>query len=247
PHLVDGSGCVEQARAVKSAPELAYMRDAAQITDAGIAAAIAETCPGATENDLAAAAFAAMTRAGSEWMAKDPIVTTGDRAGIPHTTYMGRALKPGDTVLLEFSAVKHRYFAPLMRSGWLGQLDPRMRAWPDICQEALETAISCCRPGVNAGEVDAQCRAVIENHQCWLHYRKRAGYSVGIGFASWIEGAISTMRDDYATVLQPGMCFHIPVAMRLYGEGTVGISQTVVVTENGAKPLHAAPAEFFVR
>lgn len=246
-HLTDGSGCVERARAVKSAPELAYMRDAARMTDVGIAAAIAETRTGVTENDLAAAAFDAMTRAGSEWMAKDPIVTAGDRAGVPHTTYMRRRLGDGDTVLLEFSAVKHRYFAPLMRSGWIGRLDPRMADWPQICIEALDTAIAACRPGVTAAEVDAACRGVVEKHQRWLNYRKRAGYSVGVGFASWIEGAISTMRNDHATVLQPGMCFHIPVAMRLYGEATVGVSQTVVVTHAGGEPLHAAPCEFFAR
>ena len=55
------------------------------------------------------------------------------------------------------------------------------------------------------------------------------------------------MRGDHATVLEPGMCFHLPVAMRRYGEGTVGISQTVVVTETGGQPLHASPEEFFAR
>lgn len=77
PTMTDGSGLVEVARAVKSDAELACMRKAAVMTDAGVAAAIAETRVGATENDVAAAAFNAMTRAGSEPLAKDPIVTSG--------------------------------------------------------------------------------------------------------------------------------------------------------------------------
>lgn len=247
PSMVDGSGCVERPRATKSAPELAYMREAARMTDLGMAAAIAETRPGATENDLAAAAFDAMTRAGSEWMAKDPIVTTGDRAGVPHTTYMRRIVGDGDTVLLEFSAVRHRYFAPLMRSGWVGRLDPRVSDWPKICLETLEAAMAECRPGVTAAAVDAVCRGIMERYQLWPNYRKRAGYSVGIGFPSWIEGAISSLRGDDATVLEAGMCFHIPVALRIYGEATIGISETVVVTEGGGEALHHAPREFFAR
>ena len=247
PAMVDGSGCVERPRAAKSTPELAYMRDAARMTDLGMAAAIAETRPGASENDLAAAAFDAMTRAGSEWMAKDPIVTSGDRSGIPHTTYMRRTLGEGEAVLLEFSAVRHRYFAPLMRSGWLGQLDPRMADWPRICLEAMHAGMEECRPGRTAASVDAACRSIMERYQLWPNYRKRAGYSVGIGFPSWIEGAISSLRADDETVLEAGMCFHIPVALRIYGEATIGISETVIVTATGGEALHQAPREFFVR
>lgn len=245
--LVDGSGLVEQARAVKSPPELACMRQAAHYTDLGMAAGIAAAQTGATENDIAAAAFDAMTRAGSEYMAKDPIITSGDRAGIPHTTYRRRVLQSGDTVLLELSGVHNRYFAPLMRSGWLGTPDRRVADWPAVCLEALAAGIEAARPGATAGEVDAACRGVIERRQLWQHYRKRAGYSVGIGFMSWIEGAIATLWDGDRTVLAPGMCFHIPVAMRIYGVATVGISETVVVTEASAEVLGRAPQDFFAR
>jgi Xaa-Pro dipeptidase len=33
------------------------------------------------------------------------------------------------------------------------------------------------------------------------------------------------------------MTFHIPAAVRIYGQFTVGVSETVVVTEKGCRPL----------
>ena len=201
PTMTDGSGLVEVARAVKSDAELACMRKAAVMTDAGVAAAIAETRVGATENDVAAAAFNAMTRAGSEPLAKDPMVTSGDRGGVPHTSYMRRKLVSGDTILLEFSGVHTRYYSPLMRSGWLGKLDPRIADWPKICLEALETGIATCRPGALAADVDAACRGVIERYDLYHYYRKRAGYSVGTGFASWMENAIANLQGNDRTEL----------------------------------------------
>lgn len=247
PTMSDASKVVEVARAVKSDAELACMRKAAAFTDAGVAAAISETRLGATENDVAAAAFAAMTRAGSEPLAKDPIVTSGDRGGVPHTSYMRRKLGTGDTILLEFSGVHTRYYSPLMRSGWLGKLDSRIADWPKICLEALEVGIATCRPGKLAADVDVACRAVIERYDLYHYYRKRAGYSVGTGFASWMENAIANLQGNDRTELKPNMCFHLPIAMRLYGEATIGISETVVITERGAEPLGHAPREFFVR
>lgn len=237
PRLVDGSGIAEQARIVKSPREVQYMREAARITDAGAAAAITACAEGATENDLAAASYAAMLQAGSEWMARDPIVTSGDRAGLPHSGFMRRRLQPGDTVLIEIGGTFHRYYAPLMRSAVIGTPEKRIRHMADICLEALETAIAAVRPGATSAEVDAACRGVIERAGMWENYRKRAGYSVGIGFSSWVEGTIASLKEDDPTVLRPGMCFHIPVAMRYYGEAGIGFSHTVHVTETGVECL----------
>jgi Xaa-Pro dipeptidase len=95
--------------------------------------------------------------------------------------------------------------------------------------------------------VDAACRAVIDRHDLYHYYRKRAGYSVGTGFASWMENAIANLQGNDRTELRPGMCFHLPIAMRLYGEATMGISETVLITDAGAEKLHQSPRDFFAR
>jgi Xaa-Pro dipeptidase len=247
PRMTDGSGIAERARIVKSPREVAYMREAARITDLGAAAALAECAEGRSENDAAAAAYDAMVRAGSEWMARDPIVTSGDRAGLPHSGFMRRRLAPGDTVLIEIGGTFHRYYAPLMRSAAIGAARPAVARMADVCLEALEAAIAAVKPGATSAEVDAACRRVVERAGLWENYRKRTGYSVGIGFSSWVEGTIASLKEDDPTVLRPGMCFHIPVAMRIYGEAGVGFSHTVHVTGTGVECLTRHPPRLEIR
>ncbi len=182
-----------------------------------------------------------MTRAGSEWLAKDPIVTSGVRAGIPHTTYRRRRMQAKDTVLLEFSGVHHRYFCPMMRTVVVGTTDPEIDRVVKICLEGLDVAIEAAKPGATAGEVDAACQKVIHREGVWENYRKRAGYAVGIGFGSWIEASIGSLKADDTTILAPGMCYHIPVALRLYGKAAVGFSETIHITERGAEVLGKFP------
>ena len=55
----------------------------------------------------------------------------------------------------------------------------------------------------------------------------------------WGEGGILNLFTGVTTELKPGMTFHLPVALRIYGQFTVGVSETVVVTETGCKPLSA--------
>lgn len=247
PCLTDGSGLAERARIIKSHREVAYMREAARLTDLGAEAALAACAEGAAENDVAAASYAAMVRAGSEWMARDPIVTSGDRAGLPHSGFMRRRLGPGDTVLIEIGATYHRYYAPLMRTAVIGRASPEVQRMAETCLEALHAAIAAIRPGATSAAVDAAARGVVERAGLWDHYRKRTGYSVGIGFSSWVEGTVASLKEDDPTVLRPGMCFHIPVAMRIYGEAGIGFSHTVHVTDTGVEVLTKHPPRLEAR
>jgi Xaa-Pro dipeptidase len=160
---------------------------------------------------------------------------------------MRRRLGHGDTVLIEIGATFHRYYAPLMRSAVIGAAAPEVARMAETCLEALHAAIDAIRPGATSADVDAAARGVVTRAGLWENYRKRTGYSVGIGFSSWVEGTIASLKEDDATVLRPGMCFHIPIAMRIYGEAGVGFSHTVHVTETGVEVLTRHPPRLEIR
>jgi Xaa-Pro dipeptidase len=245
--LADGSGFVEAGRRVKSATEVALIREACRVTEAGMAAALAAVRPGATENAVAAAAYTAMLGAGSDFLAADPIVTSGWRSGVAHTTFAGRALEPGDTVLLELGGCRRRYFGPLMRSAALRPVRPEIQRMARALREALEAAVGAMRPGVTCGEVDAVCRAVLADAGYGDLFRKRTGYSVGVAFApDWGEGHILSLRPEDSTPLEPGMVFHIPPALRVPREYGLGVSETVLVTSDGVEVLTAFPRDLYV-
>jgi Xaa-Pro dipeptidase len=235
-------GLVERCRAVKSPAEIAYMRKAAVYTDLGMTAALAAVRAGATENEVAAAAFAALTRAGSEYVQIQPVVTSGWRAGIPHTTYQRRTLEPGDAVPVELTGTHHRYVAPLMRTAVVGPPPPKVAAMYDVCAEALAATMAAIRPDTTAGAVDAAARRVIEGAGYYENWRKRTGYSVGCSFPpDWGEGGVASLRHGDPTPLAAGMVFHLPIALRDYGVAGVALSETVLVTADGCEPLGSLP------
>jgi Xaa-Pro dipeptidase len=240
--VMDGSGLVEAGRRIKSPAEIALMREACRFTEIGLRAAYDVITPGATENTVAAAAYAAMVGAGSDFSVTDPIVTSGWRSGVAHTTFSNRTLEAGDAVLLEFSGCRRRYFGPLMRSVVIGPVAPEIQRMADVVIAALDATITAIKPGVTSGSVDAACRGPIEAAGFEAYFRKRTGYSVGCAYApSWGEGHIISLRKDDPTVLEPGMVFHMPPALRMPRQYGVGFSETVVVTDTGCEVLTAFP------
>src|SRR3546814_10263178 len=61
----------------RSPAEIACLEAAARMTDAGMSAALERLRDGVTDSELAAAAYAAMVEAGSEFMPMNPIVAGG--------------------------------------------------------------------------------------------------------------------------------------------------------------------------
>lgn len=237
-HVQGGSGLVEAVRRVKSPAEVDLIRSACRLTEAGIQAALETIAPGRTENQVAAAAYAAMVGGGSDFLVGDPIVTSGWRSGVGHFTFANRALEPGDAVLLEFGACRRRYFGPLMRSAVIGEPAPDLTRMGETVIAALDAAIAAIRPGVTSGAVDQACRGVIEAAGYEPYFRKRTGYSVGVAYApDWGEGHIVSLRRDDPTPLEPGMVFHIPPALRVPRRYGLGMSETVLVTEGGCEVL----------
>lgn len=245
-HFLDAGGTVEKVRRIKSPREIEYIRETARMTGAGIRAAIEEIGEGKTENDVAAAAIAAMYRAGSEYLQRDPTVTSGPRSGIAHTMHKRRVLQRGDAVLLEMGACYNRYSGPLMRGVVIGKPADLLQRMAEACLEGLNAALAAMKPGATAGDVDEACRKGVEKHG--FPFPKRTGYSIGVGFyPTWMEAHIIALKKDDPTVLEPGMAFHMPPALREPERFGVGFSETVVVTPTGCEVLTDVERKLFIK
>ncbi len=240
--IVDASGTVEKSRRIKSKEEIEYIRKACRTTEAGMQVGVDAIHRGATENQIAAAIFDAILGAGSTYMSCQPIVTSGPRSGVAHTTFDNRTIQDGDCVLLELGGCVNRYTGPLMRSVAVGNVPQKAQEMADACKAGLESAIKKIAPGVTSGEVHAICAAKIEEAGFETYFRKRTGYSVGVSYPpDWGEGHILSLRLNDPTILEPGMVFHIPPALREYNRWGVGMSETVMVTSNGCEVLTQFP------
>jgi Xaa-Pro dipeptidase len=245
--LLDASGIVESCRRVKSEAEIAYSRQAAHALNETMRLGLAAIRPGATENDVAAALYAGALRGGSEYMASQPYVKSGPRTGIPHATWAGRVIQPGDLVFIEVSCCVRRYSAAIIRTASVGTPAPEIQRAAAASIEGLERAIEAMRPGVTAGEVDAACRGAIERLGFGNAFLHRTAYSVGVGICpAWGEGHVMDIKPGDARRLEAGMIFHVVPALRLDDRTQVGVSETVLVTPSGGEPLGQVPRSLIV-
>jgi Xaa-Pro dipeptidase len=221
-----------ELRLIKSANEIAQIKKAALITDAGVYAAAIAAIPGARETDVAAAAFNAMIASGSEYVGMEPFVASGPRAGTIHASWTDRVIQPGEGTLIELAASKGRYHAPLMHTVWTGQLPEFENRMATACQRARDETIALLRPGNTPAEAHARCKEVIAEHDLSSTYRKRSGYSVGIAFApDWGEGHILSLKETEHRSFEPGMVVHVVPTLREGDRAGFGFSGTVVITD----------------
>ena len=245
--FIDGSSIVEAVKTVKSPREIEHIRAAAKTTEAGMAAAIDTAREGATDNDLAAAASEAIVAAGSEYMCLSPVITSGRRSGILHSTHKRNRLQNGDVVLLEMGGCIHRYSAPTMRTVFIGEPPAEARRMAEACLVALGNVLNTIRAGVTADEVSQAGWDGMNRAGDGFVFHGNFGYAVGAGFPpTWADDTAAIMS-GIDTVLRPGMVFHHPVALRRMGRYGTAFSETTVVTENGCEVLTSSPREIVVR
>lgn len=246
--LINSFGLVEQFRMVKSPAELTYIRQAAKAVNAAMAVGIDAIKEGENEDMVAAAIWYAMCANGCQHVGMEPFVAKGWKSGLMHNVWSGETIKKGDCILLEIPAAVNRYHAALMRSAYVGEPSAIVKEWSAVCIEALNCAIKAVKPGATSGEVDEACRSVIERAGLYDNFRKRTGYSIGIAFApDWGEGHICSLQRNDPRVLEPGMVYHMPPAIRQMGEFGVGFSETVIVTETGCDVLTDYPRALGLR
>lgn len=246
--MPDGSAILPPLRVVKSPAELAAIRLAATFAQKGLVAGISACRAGTDENAIAAAMLDAATRAGSEVMAMEPLVSSGPRSGLPHMTWRRRQIEDGDPAFLELAGSHARYHAALMRTVWIGEPPVEARRMMDCSLMALDAALGAIRPGIPCSVPHEAAQRVIDAAGYTAAFRKRIGYSMGVAFApDWGEGGILSLFSGVERIIEPGMVFHLPATLRNYGVWTVGASETVIVTENGAEPLSDLPRDLIVR
>jgi len=245
-NLVDASDVVDQVKIVKSGPELAHLRQAARLTSSGMRAALRTVAAGATDQDVARAAYDALISGGSEYMALDPIVTVGARSGIPHSTHRRVPICQGDTVLIELGANIHRYTAANYRCAVVGPPSDQVAFMADACLSSLCTLVDHMKPGAVASDVAAAA------DRAWLDATARYvwhgiyAYSLGIGFPNDWNDCPALIRPGSALVLQPGMVFHCTTSLRDTAICGTAFSETVLITASGADVLTDVPRELAV-
>ncbi|MEE2979930.1 MAG: Xaa-Pro peptidase family protein [Pseudomonadota bacterium] len=226
-------------RMVKSDAEVAYMRQAGELTGIGLKATIEATAEGRTDNEIVAAGYGAMIAAGSELMSIDPMCTTGPRtAYMPHIPYKRARLEKGHPIYLEYSGCYERYNAPGMRSACIGEPSDGLRRLSDASIATLELLLENIKPGRTGDDVAQIAKHGFEDAPEGVYFHGGYGYSIGMGFQpTWTENP-RYIAEGSETVLEPGMTFHLPICTWVPADKIgIGFSESIAVTETGCETL----------
>lgn len=244
-HAVVGIHLVEERRLIKSDEEIAVLRRAGGITAAAMRAGIAAAAEGVDENAIAAAVWASLVGAGGQFPGLPPFIVSGPRASLGHATWNGRRLRAGDALNFEIPGVVARYVAPLFRTGSVGTPSAEMRAIETACLAALDALLAGIRPGAPVADLHALNVKTFARHGFDLGHR--TGYSVGVGYApDWGEGDILSIVGGERREVAQGMAFHLVPGIYVPGRCAVVISETVIVTADGAERVVDVPPGLFV-
>jgi Xaa-Pro dipeptidase len=245
--FIASDNLVEQFRLIKSPAELTYIRRAAEYSARGIEAGIGAIAAGRTDNDVAAAVYEAMIRAGSEYMSSHPYIATGRRSALAHATYERSTIQPGDIIFFELCGCHRRYGGALMRTVSLGKPSPELQRAADASIAALDAIIASVKPGTTSGAIDRAGRSAVERVGLGAYWHHRTGYSIGLGFPpGWGEGHIMDLKPNDPRPIEVGMVFHVVPQLLVPGIGAVGFSETWAVTASGAELITNFPRELRV-
>ncbi|MEM9031190.1 MAG: aminopeptidase P family protein [Pseudomonadota bacterium] len=211
PEMVDIAPATMTARMIKSAEEIALIREGARIADIGGAAVRDAIKPGTREIDVAMAGRDAMeaeiARTFPEAEYRDTWVwfQSGINTDGAHNPVTGRVLKAGDILSLNAFPMISGYYTALERTLFLGTPDPdSLRLW-EANVAAHELGLSLIRPGATCSGICAELNRFLADAGL-LEYRS-FGYGHSFGVLSHYYGreAGLELREDIDTVLEPGM------------------------------------------
>jgi len=226
-------------RAIKSAEEVAVLRQSIAVTETALERTLNRVDIGMTERDIAAMLKDELGKAGSQGIGLDPIVLIGEKSALPHGNPADRQLSENEILLIDFGGIVGGYPADMTRTFCMGTPTAEMQRVYDTVLQANQAAMMQARPGVTCGDVDKAARDVIEAAGYGDYFIHRTGHGLGLEIHEMPNIA---PNDD--TLLEPGMVFTIEPGIYIPGVGGVRIEDNVLVTEDGVECLTQFPRSF---
>jgi len=237
-HLIaEPTHLIHDLKLVKSATELAYIRQASQIADVGMTACVASLREGQTELSVAGDIYRALMHAGSGLAASPINLVSGPRSSFSHGAPTDRRLQQGDFGSVEYGATYKRYTSTIGRQFCLGQPTSRMRELYELVRRASDACLAEIRAGVPAVVPHEAAKRVITQaglDHCRVH---TTGYGLAPGFPpTWGEPLHMLGGSTYT--LQAGMVLTVEPPV-FVAEEQLGarIIDNVLVTATGAELL----------
>jgi Xaa-Pro dipeptidase len=245
--LVDASSIVPSLRVIKSAAEIAYVREAARLGDAALAAAEATIDAGVDEGLVLSRLQGAIFEGGGDFPANEVIIGSGPDALLCRYKAGRRVLSSEDQITLELAGTYRHYHAALMRTVCVGRATPRHIELHAAASEALSAVEAAMRSGNTFGDVFAAHAEVMDAHGLEKHRLNACGYSLGARFTpSWMDPQM--FYADNPFVIVPNMVLFAHMILMDSDSGTaMCLGRTYLTTDGAPDSLSKASTDLLVK
>jgi Xaa-Pro aminopeptidase len=233
--IVEATDLFDDVRAIKSAEEIAHLRETSAILRRVYAALAAELRPGVAERDALAEAHRLARQFGCvdgiALMARPPFEIFGAGSEVP--------IQPDDIIVIDLEwGGPSGYWLELRRCFSFGPPDDRARRFWEMRTACFDARVDAIRPGAQSTDILRARDRVLSEHG----YRPPDGlrYSAhGIGVDSleppWVPGRDRVLAPGMVLSLHPDCLIEDEGERRLLGG--ISIADNVLVTETGAERL----------
>jgi Xaa-Pro aminopeptidase len=237
--LRTGSTLVNELRRVKTPEELQAMRRAIRTVEQTMAAVTPLVVPGATMAQLNEAVEHELRAAGSRTpsFATHTFTGLGDGELDSGTETAHKPMPDGTSVMFDFGGVVDGYCSDFGRTIYCGDPPRDYREVYDIMLAAYDAGRAAAAAGTTAADVNAACRAPIEEAGLGEHFRHRMGHGIGMDVHER-----PFLSDEDHTPLEQGMTFTDEPSIIIPGRFSVRIENIIVCEEGGGRVLNDYPA-----
>jgi Xaa-Pro dipeptidase len=243
---------VEDQMAIKSAAEVALIRESAKWGNLAHVLLQRYTRPGLTETEVTQrasheATLAMLDAIGPIYRAQNGFFDgaaagyrgqIGRNAAIPHALANNITFREGDVLVTGASAPVWGYLSELERTMVIGEPTEDQRRLFDHMVALQDVAFAAIKPGARCADVDRAVRAYHDEHDLWDYWKHHVGHAIGLRYH---EGPFLDIGDD--TAIRPGMVFTVEPGLYATDVGGFRHSDTVVVTDDGIELLTYYPRD----
>ncbi len=206
--VTDGSDILREVRWIKSPQEIAYLEQAARITDIGLEAAKNAIGPGVTELDVYGEIIHAMAKAGGENPGITLPVLSGAKANTGHSLASRKVIMAGEQVNVDVCGVYWRYHANAARSFYVGEPPPDVLDYHDKSCGVFDAIAKILNPGLSVADLVTTARDYYDEVGIWSDAGWVGGYELGIGFPpDWVGNFVYEMsHGDSEHVFEARTC-----------------------------------------
>jgi Xaa-Pro aminopeptidase len=217
------STALAELRMIKDEVEIEKIKNAYQIAENGLRAAIEFIRPGISEIEVAAEVERTLRKAGATQTGYPTVIASGPRAGCPFVPASRREIGSKEFVVISVSAVNDDYCSNITRSVLTGKPTKKQQMLFECARDSVAKAKNMLTPETLVRDIALCIRRVTDDRGYLKNLDSQLGSGIGL---QPIE--VPHISPTEETPVLPGMVFSIETGLTVSSVGSVRLGDTIL-------------------